>query len=97
LSRWRACRRWPAATSRLRTARLGSRSGQRFSIGIDYPPRGYAPRYWQRAQRLPVGYYAERRHYLADYRRFDLYDPPYFAHWVRVGSEALDVIVELLW
>ena len=70
-------------------------------------PRGYAPRYWQRGQWLPSSYYVERRYHLVDYWRFDLYDPPFGARWVRVGSDALlidygsgevlDVVFELFW
>jgi len=80
---------------------------QRFSIGLYYVPRGYAPRYWQRGQWLPSSYYVEPRYHLVDYWRFDLYDPPFGARWVRVGADALlidfgsgevlDVVFELFW
>jgi Ni/Co efflux regulator RcnB len=80
---------------------------QRFSLGLYVVPRGYAPRHWQRGQWLPSSYYAERRHHLAEYWRFDLYDPPFGTRWVRVGSDALlidygsgevlDVVFELFW
>lgn len=80
---------------------------QRFSIGVYFVPQGYAPRYWQRGQWLPTSYYGERRYHLVDYWRFDLYDPPFGARWVRVGSDALlvdygsgevlDVVFELFW
>ncbi len=80
---------------------------ERFSIGIYFVPRGYAPRYWQRGQWLPTTYYGERRYHLVDYWRFDLYDPPFGARWVRVGDDALlidygsgeilDVVYELFW
>ncbi len=80
---------------------------QRFSLGLYVVPRGYAPRHWQRGQWLPSAYYVERRQHLADYWRFDLYDPPFGTRWVRVGSDALlidygsgevlDVVFELFW
>ncbi len=82
-------------------------SRERFSIGLYFVPRGYAPRSWQRGQWLPSTYYGERRYHLVDYWRFDLYDPPFGARWVRVGDDAmlidygsgeiLDVVYELFW
>ncbi len=77
------------------------------SVGIYIAPRIYAPRYWARGQWLPAGYYADRRYRLTDYGRFDLYDPPFGAGWVRVDSDALlidissgevlEVVYSLFW
>ena len=56
--------------------------------------------------RLPSSYYA-RRYVIHDYWRFDLYEPPYWAHWVRVRNDALlidrdtgevmDAVYDLYW
>ena len=80
---------------------------QRFSIGLYVLPRGYTTRHWQRGQWLPSGHYSTRSWQLGDYWRFGLYDPPFAAHWVRVGNDALlvdrrsgeilEVVYQLFW
>ncbi|MFO1425546.1 MAG: RcnB family protein [Steroidobacteraceae bacterium] len=80
---------------------------QRFSIGIYYMPRGYGSRLWLRGDWLPLAYWDGPRYRLYDFWRYDLYDPPYRAGWVRVGTDALlidfrsgevlDVVYELFW
>jgi hypothetical protein len=83
------------------------RARQRYSIGYYNYPRGYSSRVWLRGQWLPFALYVNSAYYLDSYWQFDLYDPPYRARWIRVGSDALlvdidsgeilDVIYELYW
>lgn len=106
---WRYRREWydQYRADRWRYDRGRWLARERFSIGIYIAPRGYALRSWQRGQWLPSVYYVERRWQLDDYWRYDLYDPPYAAGWVRVGydavlvdlrsGEVLDVVCELFW
>ena len=79
----------------------------RFSIGIYLAPPGYPTRGWYRGQRLPPAYFGSGRYWLNDYGRFELYDPPFGAGWVRSGDDALlidiqsgdilDVVYSLFW
>ena len=78
----------------------------RYSIGYYSPPPRFVVRLWVTGDRLPSSYY-ERRYLISDYWRFDLYEPPYWAHWVRVRNDALlidrdtgevlDVVYDLYW
>jgi hypothetical protein len=61
----------------------------RFSIGIYLAPRGYSYRVWRVGEWLPYSYYDRGRYDLSDYWHYDLYDPPYWARWIRVGDDAL--------
>jgi Ni/Co efflux regulator RcnB len=79
---------------------------QRFFFGYYNAPWGYSSRLWMRGDILPLPYY-ETRYFVDDYERFDLYDPPFGARWVRVGfdallvdtatGEVLDVLHDLFW
>lgn len=62
---------------------------ERFYISFYVFPRGYAYRNWRVGEYMPYSYYYNARYDLDDYWRYDLYDPPYWAHWVRVGYDAL--------
>ncbi len=62
---------------------------QRFQISFYVFPRGFAYRNWRVGEYLSYSYYDRARYDLDDYWRYDLYDPPYWAHWVRVGNDAL--------
>ena len=80
---------------------------QRFFIGYYYVPFGYSSRVWGVGYSLPSAYYFNGRYVIDDYWRFDLYDPPFRCHWIRVGSNALlididsgevvDEIYDLFW
>ena len=67
---------------------------QRFSIGLYLVPRGYRYRLWSAGEYLPYSYYDGGRYEIYDYWRYDLYEPPYRATWVRVGDDALLIDVE---
>ena len=62
---------------------------QRFQISFYVLPRGFVYRNWRVGEYLSYAYYDRARYELDDYWRYDLYDPPYWAHWVRVGDDAL--------
>jgi hypothetical protein len=62
---------------------------ERFYISFYVFPRGFAYRNWRVGEYMPYSYYYNARYDLDDYWRYDLYDPPYWAHWVRVGNDAL--------
>jgi Ni/Co efflux regulator RcnB len=66
----------------------------RFSIGVYIVPRGYSYRVWRVGEYLPYSYYDGGRYELHDYWRYDLYEPPYWARWVRVGANALLIDVD---
>lgn len=78
----------------------------RFRIGFYLAPRGYSYRIWRTGEFLPFSYYDGGRYGL-DYWRYDLYEPPYWARWVRVGNDALlldldtgeiiDAVYDLFW
>jgi Ni/Co efflux regulator RcnB len=81
---------------------------QRFSLGAWYPPPGYyGTRVWIVGDWLPRPYYDDRRYYIDDYPRFDLYDPPGGCAWVRSGNDAvlidldsgevIDAVYDLFW
>jgi len=87
---WQNDRRW-YDDYRVRYFRYDSGryySRQRYSIGFYYPPSSFTIRQWSRGDRLPRSYY-QPRYVIADYWRFDLYDPPFGSDWVRVGDDAL--------
>jgi Ni/Co efflux regulator RcnB len=66
----------------------------RFSIGIYVWPSGYSPRLWYRGEWLPRAYYYDGRYRVHDYDRFDLYEPPFGAGWVRSGDDALLIDID---
>lgn len=80
---------------------------ERYHIGIYVLPRGYGHRLWRVGDWLPYGYYDGGRYVLRDYWRYRLYDPPYWAHWIRVRDDAvlvdlgtgevIDVVYGLFW
>jgi len=81
---------------------------ERFQIGIYVVPRGYVQRSWRTGDWLPRGYWSDAARYeLRNWWRYGLYDPPYWATWVRVGDDALlidrgngeviDVVYDLFW
>lgn len=80
---------------------------ERFHIGLYVVPRGYSYRVWRIGDWLPYGYYDGGRYALHDYWRYRLYDPPYWAMWIRVRDDALlvdvdtgeviDVVYDLFW
>lgn len=67
---------------------------QRFSIGIYFLPRGYSYRVWRVGEYLPYAYFDNSRYELYDYWRYDLYEPPYWARWIRVGDDALLIDID---
>ena len=80
----------------------------RFHVGIYVVPRGYVHRTWRTGDWLPRGYWSDAARYeLRSWWRYGLYDPPYWATWVRVGDDALlidrgngevvDVVYDLFW
>ncbi len=62
---------------------------ERFQISFYVFPRGFAYRNWRVGEYLSYSYYDRARYDLDDYWSYDLYDPPYWAHWIRVGNDAL--------
>lgn len=81
---------------------------ERFHLGIYVVPRGYVQRIWRTGDWLPRSYwYDAPRYTLGNWWRYGLYDPPYWATWVRVGDDALlidrdngeviDVVYNLFW
>lgn len=81
---------------------------ERFHVGIYVVPRGYVQRIWRTGDWLPHGYWRDTARYeLRSWWRYGLYDPPYWATWVRVGDDALlidrgngevvDVVYDLFW
>ena len=62
---------------------------ERFQISFYVMPRGFAYRNWRVGEYLSYSYYDRARYDLDNYWSYDLYDPPYWAHWVRVGNDAL--------
>jgi hypothetical protein len=80
---------------------------ERFYVGIYLLPRGYSYRVWRIGEWLPWAYYDGGRYELRDYWRYGLYDPPYWARWIRVRDDALlvdldtgeviDVVYDLFW
>lgn len=81
---------------------------ERFQLGIYIAPRGYVQRIWRTGDWLPRSYwYDAPRHTLGNWWRYGLYDPPYWATWIRVGDDALlidrgngeviDVVYNLFW
>jgi Ni/Co efflux regulator RcnB len=81
---------------------------QRYSLGAWYAPPGYyGTRVWIVGDWLPRPYYDDRRYYIDDYPRFDLFDPPGGCAWVRSGNDALlidldsgeviDAVYDLFW
>ena len=81
---------------------------ERFQLGIYIVPRGYVQRTWRTGDWLPRSYwYDAPRHTLGSWWRYGLYDPPYWATWIRVGDDALlidrgngeviDVVYDLFW
>jgi Ni/Co efflux regulator RcnB len=80
----------------------------RFYVGIYVVPHGYVQRVWRTGDWLPRGYWSDAARYeLRSWWRYGLYDPPYWATWVRVGEDALlvdrgsgeviDVVDDLFW
>ncbi len=64
-------------------------SGQRFQApGQYYRPNGYQVRTWRGGDRLPNGYYRDRRYYV-DYRAYRLAPPPRGYQWVRVDNDVI--------
>ena len=61
----------------------------RFQISFYSMPFGFVYRNWRVGEYLSIAYYNSARYELDDYWSYDLYDPPYWAHWVRVGNDAL--------
>jgi Ni/Co efflux regulator RcnB len=82
------------------------RENGRWHWGSYYRPYGYAPRYWNRGDRLPVAYYGPR-YVIGNYYDCGLRAPPYGYHWVRVDHDVvlaaiatgvvLDVIYNQFW
>jgi hypothetical protein len=81
---------------------------ERFHVGIYIVPRGYVQRVWRAGDWLPRSYwYDSPRYELDGWWRYGLYDPPYWATWIRVRGDALlidrdtgeviDVVYDLFW
>ena len=78
----------------------------RWHWGSYYRPMGYAPHYWRRGERLPIGYYGPR-YVIGNYYDCGLRAPPYGYHWVRIDHDVvlaaiatgvvLDVIYNQFW
>jgi Ni/Co efflux regulator RcnB len=70
------------------------RARQQFYLGYYNFPRGYSSRLWLTGQWLPYAFYDDSRYHIDAWWQFDLYDPPFGADWIRVGSDALLVDIE---
>lgn len=88
---WRYEPRWYQSYRHAHFRYYGGRyyGRERFYISFYVFPRGFAYRNWRIGEYMPYSYYYNARYDLDDYWRYDLYDPPYWAHWVRVGNDAL--------
>jgi hypothetical protein len=88
---WRYEPRWYQSYRHTHFRYYGGRyyGRERFYISFYVFPRGFSYRNWRVGEYMPYSYYYNARYDLDDYWRYDLYDPPYWAHWVRVGNDAL--------
>jgi hypothetical protein len=81
---------------------------ERFHVGVYIVPRSYVQRVWRSGDWLPRAYWHDAARYeLRGWWRYGLYDPPYWATWVRVrddavlidrgSGEVIDVVYDLFW
>jgi len=63
-------------------------ASRHFRGGSYHAPQGYQNRHWSYGERLPRGYYA-RDYWIINFMMYDLFAPPSYLIWVRVGDDAL--------
>jgi Ni/Co efflux regulator RcnB len=81
---------WSGNTARpeISAMRRNMQSSRHFRSGSYNAPRGYQQRHWGFGERLPPSYFL-RNYWITNFLMFDLFAPPSYLVWVRVGDDAL--------
>jgi Ni/Co efflux regulator RcnB len=72
----------------VKAMRRNMQAPRHFRGGSYRAPQGYQHRHWSYGERLPRGYYA-RDYWIINFMLYDLFAPPSYLIWVRVGDDAL--------
>jgi Ni/Co efflux regulator RcnB len=72
----------------VKAMRRNMQAPRHFRGGSYRAPQGYQNRHWSYGERLPRGYYAHD-YWIVNFMMYDLFAPPSYLIWVRVGNDAL--------